>query len=293
VKRIRWVAPEAIDGSSQTWTPSRLSSLVYLIGVFLKGDGSVFRSTARRELKSGQIVNYRSYALQLQVSSLSFAKFFNLKCSQVLQRSQVNIRGRDKKGMFFVTYHDQDFGGWWIGQTLHTLSPFIEAFPREYLRGRFDSEANVNNYTVTLFGAENHREVMQHDRDLCARLGMRTGDVHIYCKAGSRTYIEGRLVVTTMDKLRFGVNATDFLRVIGGLAVKERDERLKATIKGRAWTPWSTEIRAQAIDLFRRGLNPEQISVELKTANAVDVPAMTIYYWVRRGTRSWSDYKQV
>jgi hypothetical protein len=195
--------------------------------------------------------------------------------------------------MYFVTYHDQDFGKWWTAQTLQSLREYIEAFPHEYLRGRFDSEANVNAYTVTLFGAENHREVMQHDRDLCAKVGLRTGNLRVYCKKGTRTYIEGRLVVRTMDKLRFGVNAKDFLRVIGGLAVKERDERLKTTIKGRAWTPWSADVRTQSIDLFRRGLNPEQISAKLKTDFELDVPAPTIYFWVRRGTKSWSEFKPV
>lgn len=259
----------------------------------MKGDGSVFRFTTRKQLKSGRIVEYRSYALQLQVSSLSFAKFFNLKCSQVLQRPLVSVRGRDKKGMFFVTHRNQDFGRWWVGQTLDSLRPFIEAFPREYLRGRFDSEANVNGYAVTMYGAEGHREVMEFDRDLCAKLGMRVGNLHVYCKKGTRTYIEGRLVITTMDKLRFGVNAKDFLRIIGGLAVSERDERLRAMIKGRAWTPWSREVRARSVDLFRQGLNPKQISVKLRSDLAVDVPPITIYFWVRRGTRSWSDFSQV
>jgi hypothetical protein len=94
-----------------------------------------------------------------------------------------------------------------------------------------------------------------------------------------------------MDKLRFWVNAKDFLKLIGGLAVKERDERLKATIKGRAWTPWTTEIRAESIELFRRGLNPAQVSAKLKADLGLHVPALTIYFWVRRGTRSWSEFK--
>ena len=148
---------------------------------------------------------------------------------------------------------------------MHSLTPFIEVFPREYLSGRFDSEANVNSYCVTLHGAENHRDVMQHDRDLCAKPGMRVGDVRVYCKKGYRTRIRGRLVITTMDKLRFNVNAKDFLRVIGGLAVKERDERLRTMIKGRAWTPWSKEIRERSMELFRNGKsNPDFSEAEVR-----------------------------
>jgi intein-encoded DNA endonuclease-like protein len=177
-----------------------------------------------------------------------------------------------------------------MAQSLSSLKFYIDAFPCEYLRGRFDSEANVNGYSVSLYGAENHREVMQHDRDLCARLGMRVGVVRVYCKKGTQTHIEGRLVTTTMDKLRFHVNAKDFLRVIGSLAVNERDERLKSMIKGRRWTPWSTEVRERSIELFRSGLEPKQIASRLRGELEVDVPKMTIYFWTRRGTRSWSEF---
>ena len=167
---------------------------------------------------------YSSYAIQLQVSSREFAAHFNHRCSEMFQRPPLRIRGPDKKGMFFVTYHDKAFGSWWKTQSLDTLRPYIDSFPQDYLRGRFDSEANVNLYAVYLCGAENHRNVMQFDRDLCARLGMRTGGVLVYGKKGDQTLIEGRPIVRTMDRLRFSVNSRDFLRVIGGLAVRKRDE---------------------------------------------------------------------
>jgi hypothetical protein len=288
--RSKWTPPALLNGNEKDWELPRLCAFVYIIGVLLKGDGSVFGTRTRRTLASGEIVTYHGHSIQLQVSPLEFATHFNLKCSLALGHPTVSIRGPDQKGMFFVTYREKDFGGWWIAQSLQSLGRFIRAFPREYLRGRFDSEANVNGYAVTLFGAEDHRDVMQHDRDLCAELGIRTGPLRVYCKKGARSYIEGRLVVTTIDKLRFGVNAKDFLRVIGGLAVKERDARLKSGIKGRAWTPWSSEVRARSIVLFRNGLNPKQISAKLKVDLGLDVPASTIYFWVRRGTKSWSDF---
>ena len=266
--------------------------MVYLIGVLLKGDGSVFKSTSRKRLKSGDVAVYLSYAIQLQVKSLDFALLFNSKCSEALGRPRVRIRGRDKKGMVFVTYHDKDFGKWWTSQTLVTLKPLIETFPHEYLAGRFDSEANVNAGAVTVYGAEDHRDVMEHDRALSAKLGMRVGALKVHCKKGLRSYIEGRLIVTTMDKLRFGVNAKDFLRVIGGLSVKERDSRLRAMVGDRAWTPWTKAIRDRALELFQSGLNPKQISESLGIEFRRKVPAITIYFWVRRGTRSWSDFKQ-
>lgn len=173
---------------------------------------------------------------------------------------------------------------------MDSLKALIETFPREYLKGRFDSEANVNAYSVTLFGAEDHRQVMQFDRDLCARLGMRAGMVRVYCKKGTQSIIEGRTIVTTMDKLRFHVNAKDFLRVIGGLSVAERDIRLKHMIKGRAWTPWSKEVREKATGLFVSGLNSQQVSKMLETEVGVKVPHSTIYFWARRGTRSWAEF---
>jgi hypothetical protein len=262
-----------------------------VIGVLLKGDGSVFISRSRRVLASAQTTTYLSHTIQLQVSSLEFAAHFNLKCSMALGHPTVSIRGPDPKGMFFVTYRDQNFGRWWLKQSLSSLKPYIDSSPLDYLRGRFDSDANVNAYSVTLWGAESHREVMEHDRSLSLRLGMRTGRVAIYDEKGSQTYIEGRLVTRTMDKLRFSVNAGDFLRIVGGLAVRERDQKLRDMIKGRPWTPWPRELKLRSIELFGRGLRPAEISEQLRREGQANVPPITIYFWLKRGTRTWKEYK--
>ena len=291
LSRITWRPPSALDGVDLDWPSSRLSSFVYLIGVLLKGDGSVFISRSRNKLQSGIIKVYSRYAIQLEVSSREFAAHFNLKCSETFQRRPLRIRGPDKKGMFFVTYHDRGFGTWWKAQTLNTLKPYINSFPHDYLRGRFDSEASVSSYAVYMCGAEYHRDVMQFDRDLCAGLGMRAGRVLVYGKKGDRTYIEGRLIIRTMDRLRFSVNSRDFLNVIGGLVVKERDEDLKSGIKGRRWTPWSDAVRERAIALFGEGSSAKNVSMILAKEFQVDVPSITVYFWVHKGTRSWSEFK--
>ncbi|MDA4136263.1 MAG: hypothetical protein OK449_04600 [Thaumarchaeota archaeon] len=291
MKRSPWSPPSALDGKDPSWPSSRLSSFVYLIGVLLKGDGSVFISHSWTRKHAGDFKVYSSYAIQLEVSSKEFAAHFNRKCSEMFQRPQLRIRGPDKKGMYFVTYHDRGFGSWWKVQSLDTLMPYIKSFPRDYLRGRFDSEASVNLYSVYLCGAENHRGVMEFDRGLCSELGMRTGDVLVYGKKGDRTYIEGRLIVRTMDRLRFSVNSLDFLRVIGGLAVKERDEDLKSGIKGRRWTPWPAAVRKRAIALSEDGASAKEISKVMATEFHLDVPSITVYFWVRKGTRSWSEFR--
>jgi hypothetical protein len=286
-----WLAPNLLDGNEEAWGRPRLSAFVYVIGVLLKGDGSVFVSKSRRTLASAEIATYLSHAIQLQVSSLEFAAHFNLRCSLALGHPTVSIRGPDRKGLFFVTYHDRCFGQWWTQQTLGTLERYIQAFPLDYLRGRFDSDANVHAYSVTLCGAESHRDIMEHDRRLCVKLGMRAGPVGVYDKNGSQSYIEGRLVKRTMDKLRFNVNAGDFLRTVGGLAVRHRDRSLRSMIKGRAWTPWPLEMRLRAVELSRRGIAPREISRLLKKECQADIPPITIYFWIRRGTRTWLEFK--
>jgi len=193
--------------------------------------------------------------------------------------------------MFFVTYHDRCFGEWWTNQTLATLKPLIEASPFDYLRGRFDSDANVNGYSVTLCGAESHREIMEYDRSLCVKLGMRAGPVRVNDKKGSQCYIEGRLVTRTVDKLRFNVNAGDFLRTVGGLDVRDRDWKLRSTIKGRAWTPWPQALKLRSVELFNNGIPPAEISKLLRKECQVNVPPITIYFWIKRGTRTWSEFK--
>ena len=151
-----WSPPNLQNGTERDWEPPRFSAFVYVIGVLLWGDGSVFAYRSRSTLVSGEVMTYYSYAIQLQVSDLEFATHFNSKCSLALGHPTVSIRGPDRKGMFFVTYRDQSFGKWWTKQTLATLRPYIERCPLDYLRGRFDSDANVHAYSVALCGAESH-----------------------------------------------------------------------------------------------------------------------------------------
>lgn len=285
--RTVWRPPTSFHGLDEDWPSSRVSALAYVVGVLLKGDGSVFPSKSFRKKKSG-VATYRSFAIQLQVVSREFALRFNSECSRVLGRPAVKVQG-PRNGMLFVTYHSRDFGQWWKSQKLSSLTRFIDLHTVAYLRGRFDSDGNVSSYKVYLCGAENHRDVMSFDRGLCARLGMRTGPVLVYGKKGDVTKIRDRVVVRTMDRIRFSVNSLDFLHTIGGFAVTTRDNALHRRA-GRPWTPWPEEVRSRALALLRSGHDFQTTSRLLSNDLGVRVPPITVYFWSRRGTKSWQRF---
>ena len=284
--RVRWCPSAAFDGSESSWPLERLRALAYVVGVILKGDGSVYKTRVKDKL--GRPRGMRA-EIALRVISIEFARHFCTSLAVVLGRNRTKIKGPYQDNCFVAKYCSIDFYYWWTSRSHHDLRRITARFPYEYLRGRFDSESGVGSYAVYIFGAEDHKWVLDLDNRLCRRLGMRTGPVLPYGRVGERTNIYGREVITRMQKLRFSVNATDFIRVIGGIIVPDRNRRLFNMVRGRRWTPWNEGIRRSAMSLRRRGLSLGEISKELLRRYEVNVPALTIYYW-GRGTSSWKRY---
>lgn len=281
-----WNPPLALDGSDQSWPIERLLSLVYVIGVILKGDGSVYKSTNRSgRSNQGQI----SYEIALRATSRALVDYFVGQCAVVLKRDLTKVQGPYKDGCLVGKYRSVLFYKWWKNLTLDQIKKIARKFPIQYLRGRFDSESNVANYAVYMIGAASHLEVLELDHELCIKLGMRTGPILPYGRIGEVHQINGRAFVSRVQRLRFSVNASDFLRVIESITVVGRNAKLHSMIKGRGWTPWSDSTRTKALAFGRLGLDPKKISMELEREHGLLVPPMTIYFWLR-GTRSWAGY---
>lgn len=277
-----WDPPKEYDGSEPNWPICRLRSLSYVVGVLLKGDGCVYESKTSP-----------TYQIKLRVTSKKFVEKFIAECSVVLRRRLVRARGPDLDNCWRVSYGCRDFVRWWNSRSFEELRLFTWEFPREYLQGRFDSESNVHTYEVYLIGAEDHKEVMQWDRTLCLRLGIRVGRLLQHHKAGQVSYIGERKIVSTERALRFSVNVRDFLKSIGGLSVEDRDAKLRSMIKGRRWTEWSPEVRRKALSMWsQERLNPKEISKRLSEDLGKKVPALTIYFWLKKGTITWKEYKE-
>lgn len=166
----------------------------------------------------------------------------------------------------------------------------IEEFPVEYLRGRFDSDCNVNDYSIDLCGAESHRALMEFERVLCLKLGMRTGGIRPYGRIGDVSYVGLQKVVSRQQKIRFSVNTRDFLKTIGWLNVEWRDRSLRA-LKGRGWTPWGHDVRHRAMTLAaERGWGSKQVAEQLQVEFGISVPYLTVYFWLKKGNKSWGEY---
>lgn len=253
----------------------------------MKGDGSVYKS---RRSSYGEFQGY-SYQISLRVKSREFAEHFADQCAAVLGRKATKICGPYSDGCVVSKYSSVDFFVWWKSLDFEGIKRIARLFPRDYLRGRYDSEAGVASYEVYMHGAITHREVLQLDRDLCVGLGLRTGPLLPYGRTTKRSFIHGREIFPTFQKLRFTVNAKDFIEKIGSIIVKERNKKLHGMIKGRRWTPWGNEIRSEALRLLDGGLVPKAASDEIHRTRAVTVPPITIYFW-SRGTKSWEKYAE-
>ena len=282
LNRSYWDPPKYYDGSEYSWPTSRLRALSYVVGVLLKGDGCVHESKIRP-----------AYLILLKVKSKRFVEKFRADCSVVLRRRPVKVHGPAGDGCWRVCYGCRDFVRWWKAQNLEEFKPLTRRFPHEYLQGRFDSEANVHNYEVYLMGAEDHTEVMEWDRELCMRLGMRVGRLLPHNEVGNVSFIGKRKIVSTERSLRFSVNVRDYLDKIGGLNVESRDAKLKSMVKGRQWTEWSADVRRKALSMWSEGrLNPNEISKKLSEDLGQKVPALTVYFWLKKGTITWKEYKE-
>ncbi len=289
LERNTWTPPLIYDGSDPGWPIRKLKSFGYLVGVLLKGDGSVFISQSKHFTGTCWKVRYE-YRIELRVRSWEFAVVFRRACSKVLGRNLVKIRGPCKDRCYIVTYYCANFVRWWKHQGFSNLRRIAESLPEEYLKGRFDSESNVHDYAVYLCGASDHKEVLELDQQLCGRLGMRTGRILPHGKVGSVSMIGGRMIISRLQKLRFSVNARDFLHVIHGISVPERNLKLRRMIKGRGWTPWNGEIRSLALTLFGAGMSQKQVALKLYDIYGRRIPSTTIHFWTRRGTRSWAEF---
>jgi intein-encoded DNA endonuclease-like protein len=285
-----WRAPVQLDGLEPGWPISRLESLAYVVGVVLKGDGCVY--LARVRPKNG---SHRDYAprcaISIRANSTEFVDLFREQCAVALKREPVKRHGPYADGCYTATFTSVDFYRWWSRSTMAEIEEFVSCFPRHYLRGRFDSEAGVGAYAVYMFGAANHIDVLELDRRMCIRLGMRTGELLPYGKVGSESTIHGRLVVNRVQKLRFSVNAQDFIAKLGALAIPRRNSKLTRMIRGRRWTPWSEEIRDLALMFHSQGLNHASIAQRLEHDFGVVVPKMTIYTWLHGG-HSWKEFSR-
>jgi len=283
---IRWAPPKALDGTDSEWPLERLCALAYVIGVIFKGDGSVYKS-----LKSARNPRRKdtSYEIALRASSRQFVDFFIEECGRVLGRKFVRAQGPYKDGCYVGKYRSVDFYKWWKDLTFEAIKAIAYAFPVQYLHGRFDSESGVGAYAVYMFGAISHVQVLELDRELCIKVGLRTGPILPYGHVGEIGRINGRTFVSKEQKLRFSVNAKDFLRILRRIKVAERNAKLLSMIKGRAWTPWRESVREEAIALGKTGLNHNSISERLAETRGVLVPPMTIYSW-QHGTKSWSAF---
>ncbi len=252
----------------------------------MKGDGSVYRCTTVDDRRDEATLRY---AVALRVTSLSFAEHFSVQLAKVLGRLPTRIQGPYSDNCYVSRSHSVEFFRWWKGLSRSQAKGIAREFPRHYLKGRYDSEAGVGDYSVYLFGAVDHEWVLELDIRLTRSLGIRSGPILPYGEVGSITSIRGRKVVSKIQELRFTVNSKGFIRVLGHLAVSDRNRKLHASIEGRNWTPWSRKVRRKALALGRHGLSTPQISEEICQALGVRVPPVTIYYW-SRGTQSWAGY---
>lgn len=287
-----WRSFNSIDGSDPNWPRGRLRALAYLTGALLKGDASSYTTTVRA-MSSEHWKRYVGYRLELKNISIGFMQSFNRACTVVLNRKAVKVHGPYADGHYILQYYAKDFVTWWKTQTLSTLRKLIEAFPVDYLRGRFDSDCSVGTHEVELCGAEAHRNLMEFERSICIELGMRTGRLRQCGKIGEETLIGKKRVVTTQRKLRFSVNTLDFLRVVGKLNVEWRNRKLQERGIRRAWTPWEAEVRKQAIQLrTTSGWGYKQIADALSDAYKRRLPPTTVYGWVNRSGVSWGEYSR-
>ncbi|MDV3244235.1 MAG: hypothetical protein LYZ66_03525 [Nitrososphaerales archaeon] len=285
-----WLPPNRIDGTDPAWPEPRLVALSYLVGVLLKGDGTVYITNELRPL-ARRSKRYLVYKVELKNKSLGFLKAFNLACSEVLARRPVQLEGPNADGHHTIRYCSKDFVLWWRKQSLETLGGFIETFPIQYLRGRFDSDGNVRKYGSSLIGIEPHRRLMEFERTLCKKLGIRTGQIRCRGSLGDVAFIGSKRVVSRQQAIRFSVNTADLREHLRFLNVEWRNLALRDASRIRKWTPWSANVRNEAIRLATEmRLDATTIRSRLQEDLGVDVPHGTLYSWLQGRTQSWEGY---
>lgn len=285
----RWYPPSRLDGSDASWPLSRLRALSYAIGVLLKGDGSVC-ITRKTDYAGGLLRVYRAYKIALKNKSLGFIETFNTAVSRVLCRKRVRIAAHNRDRHFQVQYCCKAFVSWWLRQRFSDFQRIIEAFPVDHIRGRFDSDCNVHGHGVELFGATSQLRIMEYERNLCGKLGMRVGKIRPYGQPGETSYVGSKKIVSREQKIRFYVNAHDFLESVRYLNVEWRNRQLKLAFGRRQWTSWSQEIRTRAIRYKSSGLSCKEIASALRSEFQSKIPYSTVYSWTSGKTVSWEEY---
>ena len=265
-------------------------ALSYLVGVLLKGDGTTYITFELRPLAKFSR-RYYVYKVELKNKSQRFLQAFNLACSVVLARRPIRLLGPNKDHHYMIRYCAKDFVLWWRSQSLKTLSGLIETYPAEYLRGRFDSDSNVRKYGTYLVGIEPHRKLMEFERALCKKLGIRTGMIHRTGSPGEVTFIGTKRIVSKQQKIRFSVNTADLAKVLHFLNVEWKDASLHEARRVRKWTPWPEIIREHIIGLgMKTGMNATKARNRTREDLGIDVPYGTVYSWLRTKSKSWEGY---
>jgi hypothetical protein len=265
-------------------------ALSYLVGVILKGDGTTYVTYELRPLAKFSR-RYYVYKVELKNQSPRFLQAFNLACSVVLDRRPIRMTGPNGDGHWTIRYCAKDFVLWWRIQSLEMLSNLIEAFPMQYLRGRFDSDSNVQRYATSLIGIEPHRKLMEFERTLCRNLGIRTGQIHQTGNPGDVAFIGRKRIVSKQQRIRFSVNTTDLAKSLRFLNVEWKDAALQGAQKVRRWTAWSESIHERVVMLgTNSAMNPARIRRRIQQDFGIDVPYGTLYSWLRAKTRPWEAY---
>jgi hypothetical protein len=297
-KAKRWSPPDAFEPTSLTWPRGRIEDLVYVVGVLLYGDGCTAYWLGVRKEKDGRYSFHGGYSIILTAKSYRFVETFRNRLSSTLARKPTRVLGPNRDGHFTAKYSCIDFIRWWSSQSLESLGPLIGYSPLEYLRGRFDSDGYLNVTGVGLCGAEGHKLVMKHDRELCLAQGLRAGTItRVGPRPGEPYKIRGREVTITQQGLRFYVNPHDYERIIGGFNDEFKDRGLRrmiANYKGRKTTSWFREIREEAVGIHaEKKWGPRRISKEILRIRGIRVPESTIYKWVYKHGKSKQEFDSI
>ena len=109
-------------------TPS--PELAYIIGVMF-GDGSLTGKYSK---------NHHGYKIRLRVNSKEFAEIFATKVAKILNTKNYKI-GRESYQYRVQVSNHQLYN--FLEQPFEKIKPFIEAFPKEFIKGFVDSEGSV------------------------------------------------------------------------------------------------------------------------------------------------------
>jgi len=269
------------------WSAKRQRALSYVVGVLLRGDGTVCMYTSHEKLKTRHGIKpylRRYYIIQLKVKSKLFAEKFNKEMAIVLNRKPVKIY--EYRGMYIVRYKNKAFVKWWLDNNIpentNIIKPLIIKYPRDYLLGQFDSDGSVDiiRYRVKICGPKSSLKILQLDRDLCIKLGMRTSKIEQYYDIGYKKEIDGRTIIAKEPGYRFEVSAIDFINKIGFLNVESRKEKLnylkEAIIDRKYKNKPINEVKKQLINMVLSGKRLSEAVMQLK------VPYKLAEKWIRK-----------